>query len=458
VLVNKMDLVKYDRNVFNSVVEEYKKFLVGINLKADFVPVSGMEGDTVAKLTDKMPWYKGNTVLEVLDTFQKEPHPVDKPFRMPVQDVYKFTKGQDKRRIIVGSVQTGSIDVGDEVVFYPSGKKSTVKSVETFGDNEPNPISAGWASAFTLDQQIYVSRGQIATKAGQKPPKITNTLRVNLFWMGKRPMIKDKDYLIKVGTAKEHVRLKEVIRVIDASELNSSQNKDRIEHHDVGECILHVKKAIAFDLAEQIAVTGRFVIVDDFEICGGGIIREALKDDQLWIRDYVMTRNYKWETGDIPRDDRAEKYSQKPTLILITGQKDVGKKILAKATEARLFTEGKIIYFLGIGNILYGIDADIKTAHDSADIKKEHLRRLAEVANVMLDAGIILIVTAIGLTQDDLELITAAVDIDSINVVWIGDEPSDISYDMLVQGNWELDDTVDSIKKMLQTKGVIFKP
>lgn len=458
VLVNKMDLVKYDRGVFEGVVEEYKKFLAGINLAADFVPVSGMEGDTVAKLTDKMPWYKGKTVLEVLDAFQKEPHPVDKPFRMPVQDVYKFTKGQDKRRIIAGTVQTGSIEAGDEVIFYPSGKKSTIKTVETFGDGKPNPVSAGWASAFTLDQQIYVSRGEIATKAGQELPKVTNTLRVNLFWMGKRPMIKDKDYLIKVGTAKEHVRLKEVTRVIDASELNSSQNKDRIEHHDVGECVLHVKKAIAFDLAEHIAVTGRFVIVDDFEICGGGIIRESLEDDQLQVRDYVMTRNYKWETGDIPRDDRAEKYSQKPTLILITGEKDVGKKTLARAIEARLFAEGKIIYFLGIGNILYGVDADIKTTHDSADIQKEHLRRLAEVANVMLDAGIILVVTAIGLTQDDLELITAAVDIDSVNVVWIGDKPSDISYDMLVLGNWKLDETVDSVKKMLQTKGIIFKP
>ncbi len=456
VLVNKMDLVKYDQKVFDSVVAEYKEFLAGINLEAGFVPVSGMEGDTVAALAGNMPWYKGRTVLDVLDDFYKEPHPVDKPFRMPVQDVYKFTKGNDKRRIIAGTVDTGSIEVGDEVVFYPSGKKSKVESIESLEGCKPNPVSAGWAVSFTLDKQIYISRGQIATKAGQEMPEVTSTLRVNLFWMGKHPMVKDKDYLIKIGTAKETVRLKEVIRVIDASELNSAQNKDCIEHHDVGECILHVRKAVAFDLAEKIASTGRFVIVDDFEICGGGIIRAAVKDDHRWVQDYVMTRNYKWETGDISRDDRSEKYNQKPTLVLITGRKDVGKKTLAKAVESRLFEEGKVVYFLGIGNILYGVDADIK-AGDDKNNSQEHLRRMAEVANVMLDAGVILVVTAIGITQDDLELIKATVDVDSVNVVWLGEKPSDVSHDILVQGNWELDETVDSIKGLLQTKGIIFK-
>ncbi len=457
VLVNKMDLVKYDQNVFDSVVAEYKEFLAGIDLEADFVPVSGMEGDTVASLAGNMPWYNGRTVLDVLDVFYKEPHPVDKPFRMPVQDVYKFTKGNDKRRIIAGTVDTGSIEVGDEVVFYPSGKKSKVESIEALEGCKSNPVSAGWAASFILDKQIYISRGQIATKAGQETPGVTSTLRVNLFWMGKRPMVKDKDYLIKIGTAKETVRLREVIRVIDASELNSAQSKDCIEHHDVGECILHVRKAIAFDLAEKIASTGRFVIVDDFEICGGGIIRAAVKDDQSWVQEYVMTRNYKWETGDISRDDRSEKYNQKPTLVLITGRKDVGKKTLAKALESRLFEEGKVVYFLGIGNILYGIDADIK-AGDRNNNSQEHLRRMAEVANVMLDAGVIFVVTAIGITQDDLELIKAAVDVDSVNVVWLGEKPSDVSHDILVQGDWKLDETVDSIKGLLQRKGIIFKP
>ena len=177
----------------------------------------------------------------------------------------------------------------------------------------------------------------------------------------------------------------------------------------------------------------------------------------MWVRDYVMKRNYQWQTSTISRDDRAERYNQKPTMVIVTGQKDVGKKTVAKAIEAKLFTDGKIVYFMGIGNILYGVDADIKTEGNIGD-RPEHIRRLAEVANVMLDAGIILVVTAIGLTQEELEIITAAVDTDSIEVVWIGPNPTDISYDLKIEKLENLDETVEEIKLLLQNKGIIFKP
>jgi bifunctional enzyme CysN/CysC len=128
VLVNKMDLVDYKQEVFDAIVAEYTEFLDGIDVKAkSFIPVSGMEGDAVAALTDKMPWYSGQTTLQSLDNFKKEAPPVNMPFRMPVQDVYKFTKAGDQRRIIAGTVDTGSVTGGDEVIFYPSGKRSTVR-------------------------------------------------------------------------------------------------------------------------------------------------------------------------------------------------------------------------------------------------------------------------------------------------------------------------------------------
>jgi len=457
VLVSKMDLVDYSQKAFNTVVEEYTKFLSKVNLNGDFVPVSATVGDNITCISEKMSWYKGQTVLETLDGFLKEPEPIDRPFRMPVQDVYKFTKAGDNRRIVVGTIESGQIEVGDEIVYYPSGKHSKIKSIEGFNCSAITKAAAGQAAAFTLDKQIYISRGQIAARQGQKHPEVTSTIRVNLFWMGKKPMVKNKDYLIKVGTAKQPVELKEVINVIDASDLSSTDSKELVEYHDVAECILNVRKAIAFDIAEQIAATGRFVIVDDYEICGGGIIREAMRDKQLWLRDYVMTRNYKWQTSAISREDRAEKYNQKATLILVTGQKDVGKKNVAKAIEARLFADGKIVYFLGIGNILYGVDADIKTPGTDGN-RPEHLRRLGEVANVMLDAGIILIVTAIGLTQDDLDIIRASVDTDSINVVWVGDKLTDISYDLAVPQVEDMEKIVEDVKVMLQDTGVIFKP
>ena len=457
VLVNKMDLVDYSKVTYESVISEYKIFLAQAELTASFIPVSGMAGDNIATLSEKMPWYNGKTVLDALDGFEREALPTDKPFRMPVQDVYKFTKAGDKRRTVAGTVDTGTVSVGDELIFYPSGQKSTIRSIEGFNLQNKETVSAGLATAFTLNEQIYITRGQMAAKTNEKHPLVTSRLKVNIFWMGKEPMVKSKRYLIKIGTAKEEVQLEEVISVIDGADLSSVEKKDKIERHDVAECILHVRKGIAFDLTEDIAATGRFVIVDNFEIRGGGIIRQGLDDKQEWVRDYVMQRNYKRETSDISHEERTEKYNQKPTLILVTGQKNVGKKTIAKAVEARLFEEGKIVYFFGIGNILYGVGADIKK-QGTTENRQEHLRRLAEVSNIMLDAGIIVVVAAIGLTQTDLEIIRATVDTDSTEVIWVGGNVTDITYDMVIDDGWNLDETVESIKQMLQNKGIIFKP
>jgi len=457
VFVNKMDLVKYDQAVFDAIVAEYKKFLSDINLSGEFIPVSGMAGDNIATASNRMSWHKGSTVLEALDIFVKDPPAIDNPFRMPVQDVYKFTKWKDNRRVVAGTVATGQIKVGDKIIFYPSGKTSSVKSIEGFNHSEHTTASAGKATAFTLSKQLYIKRGEMATKACQPRPKVTCRFRANIFWMGKNPLIKGKKYLIKIGTAKEAIKLEEIIGIINGADLSSETSKQCVERHDVAECVFTSQQALAFDLTEENAATSRFVIVDDYEICGGGIIRKALEDKHLWLRDYVMRRNYKWETGIISREDRAERYNQKAALILITGEKDVGKKSIARAIEAKLFAEGKIVYFLGIGNILYGVDADIKTPGVN-DNKPEHLRRLAEVANIMLDAGIILVVTAIGLTQEDLNIIQTDLNNDDVNVIWVGQNPTDINYDVKASGVETIDEDIDSIKKMLQNKGVIFKP
>ncbi|MDH4202009.1 MAG: GTP-binding protein [Phycisphaerae bacterium] len=459
VLVNKMDLVNYDQQVFDSIVREYTAFLDGIGLTAKaFLPVSGMQGDTIAALSDKMPWYTGQTVLESLDSFQKEALPVDKPFRMPVQDVYKFTKAGDKRRLVAGTVDTGTVSVGDEVVFYPSGKRSIVKSLERFNAPSPKEFSAGNAASFTLQQQIYIARGQMAARADQPAPQVSKRLRVNLFWMGKKPMEKGKDYILKVGTVKEPVRIEEITSVMDASDLSSARQKDSIDYHDVAECILCCQHAVAFDAIDDISATGRFVIVDEYEIRGGGIIREALADDQQQMRQQVMQRNLKWTGSSIGREQRWERYNQKAALILITGKRNTGKKTLARAIEQQLFADGKTVYFMGIANVLYGVDADIKKPGPDQTHRPEHLRRLAEVSNILLDAGVILVVTAIGLTKKELEIIQNVVDSDLIEPIWLGEEPTDIDFAMKIPDLADLDETLGSIKTLLQNKGIIFKP
>lgn len=457
VLVNKMDLVGYDQRHFEGIVREYSDFLEKIGVHpAAFIPAAGREGDNIAQRSAAMPWYQGPTVLEALDRFASERPDYDKPFRMPVQDVYKFTAQGDDRRIVAGTIETGVLRVGDEVVFYPSGKKSRVKTIEAFNKPVQTQAVAGQAAGFTLAEQLYVARGELAAIAGQPKPEVTTRLRVSLFWLGKQPLTARKDYLLKLGTARVPCRLEVVHRVVDASNLDTSETKDRIDRHDVAECTLKLSRAVAFDAADLVAATSRFVLVDDYEIRGGGIVREALPDRQSEIREKVMLRNFKWEPSIIPPERRAEKYSQKAALLLITGARDVSRKALAKDLEARLFEDGRVVYYLGMANVVYGVDADIERG---AANRVEHLRRLGEVANILLDAGALLIVTAHELTQEDLEIVKTAVDADRLEVIWVGDHVStDVSYDLIL-GDQEAEvDGVDKVKRLLQDSGMLFRP
>jgi len=458
VLVNKMDLKEYSREVFESIAAEYTAFLKNIDIvPACFIPVSGMQGDNIAALSpDTMPWYSGKTVLDMLDAFTKEAPPVDKPFRMPVQDVYKFTRFGDNRRVVAGTIDTGSLTVGDEVVFYPSGKKSRVKTVERFNAPVQTRAVCGEAAGFTLEEQIYVTRGELATKAAEAKPLVSSRIRANLFWLGRDPLVQKKDYIFKLGTARVTARLEEVRRVIDASDLHAA-SKHQVERHDVAECVFKLNRAIAFDPTAEIGATGRFVIVDNYEIRGGGIIAEAMDDRQTWLRETVMLRNYKWEKSIISPEQRAEKYNQKSTLLVLTGEKQLDRKSIAKQLEDRLFEDGKVVYFLGIGNVLYGIDADIKGRDGSQH--REHMRRLSEVANILLDAGIILLLTAAELTQEDLEIMKTTVSPEKIETVWIGENvTTDITYDLQLLPHENLDESVDILKAYLQDKGIIFRP
>lgn len=459
VLVNKMDLVDYSEEVFNNIVEEYSQFLEKIEIEpTSFIPISGFYGDNVASnASDNMPWYTGKNVLEQLDDFKNAKVSEDKPFRMPIQGVYKFTNQGDSRRIIAGTIDTGKISVGDEIVFYPSGKKTKVKSLEIFNAEEPESLSAGYTCGFTMTDQIYVNRGEIATKAGELKPQSTTKVKANLFWLGKEPLTINKRYFLKLGTAKVGVTLDKIVRVLDASNLNND-TKDQVERHEVAEVILELDRAIAFDLAKDITTTSRFVIIDNYEIAGGGIIDEALEDQQSWIRDKVQLRNIKWEKSEIPWERRAERYSQKPSLVLITGPKDVNKKILAKALEKKLFEEGKHVYYLGISNVLYGVDADIKK-ENSQENREEQLRRLGEVVNLMLDSGIIVIVTATNINQDELELIQTTLESKKIETIWLGaNVTTDLRYNMHIESVNEPNNVVNIIKTKLQSEKIIFTP
>jgi len=341
-------------------------------------------------------------------------------------------------------------------VFYPSGKHSRIKSVEGFNSASVQTVGAGMAVGFTLEEQIYVTRGEIATRAAEPQPAVTTRIRANVFWLGRQPLVGGRDYVLKLGTARSTVRVEKIHRVIDASNLDTDDTRTAVERHDVAEVTFKLSRALAFDTHDELAETSRFVIVDDYEIRGGGIVQQALPDQQEQAREKVVLRNTKWEASTITEEQRATKYNQKAALVLITGAKDADRKSLGKHVEAELFADGKVVYFLGIGSVLYGVDADID--HTTAN-REEHLRRLAEVANILLDAGMILVVTAQELTQEELGLIGTSVGPDRIDVVWVGDHlTTDITIDVHVGDGVSPEEAVQLVNRRLEERGVIFRP
>ena len=453
VLVNKMDLVGFAQEKFDVIVSGFTAFLreAGV-VPMQFIPVCGMRGDNIAQSSSQMKWYSGPTVAGVLERFRQEKPPTEKSFRLWVQGVYKFTNDGDTRRIIAGTVESGSISVGERIVFYPSGKKSTVKTLESFPPAALSTASAGEAIGLTLSEQIYVSRGELAIKVGETRPHVTSRLRSSIFWLGKEPMRPEKEYLLKIGTARVPCTIGKIRRVQDASTLATSEPK-QLDRYTIADCDLELDRAMAFDITEDVLTTGRFVIVDQFEICGGGTIRQPLEDRQSLAREKVLLRDYKWEMSTIPAEERAARFHQKPAMVIITGEKDSGKKPLARALEAELVTRGFFAYFLGIGNILYGVDADIK---GKSNDRQEHIRRLAEVAHLMLDAGFILIVTAIELLTEELEIIQTTVAPDQIVTIWRGKAGSEtLSADVIMADTKDIQTAVNDLKVLLEEKGIL---
>lgn len=459
VVVNKMDLVGYKEEVFNSIVSEYGLYLTGLGIQPMYyIPVSGREGDGVVKSSPKLAWYTGPTVLDALDLFEKEKPLSDLPLRIPVQDVYKFSNYGDNRRIIAGSIASGQIKVGDELVFYPSGKRTKVKTLESFNTPKINSRKTGQSVGFTMMEQIYVNRGQITTRVNDSPPFVSSRLRASIFWLGKQPLTLGKDYIFKLGTSHEKVQVEAIHKVIDASDYKSQNHHTEIGHHDVAEVTFKLAHPIAFDTSEVFPETSRFVLVDDYEIRGGGIVLEALPDEDEQIREDVYTRNLKWIPSSVTMAQRAEMYNQRGSIVVITGTKNAGRKTLARKLEQQLFNDGKYVYYLGIGSLLYGVNADLKR-HDAPGGWREHIRRFAEVSHLFLDAGILLIVTAIELTQDDLDILETVIEKDMVHVVWMGEKlTTNIEYDIHLKNRESIDEGVVLIKHLLQKRGILFTP
>ncbi len=416
VAVNKMDQAGYAADAFETVADACRDFFAGLRVEVlAFVPVAARDGDMVVSRGDRLGWYTGPTLLEALDRLETRRIRRGQSFRLPVQDVYRFTSGGDDRRIIVGRVAAGTIACGDAVVFYPSGKKSRIKTLEPLGGGDTG-VSAGDLLGVTLTDEMYIRRGEVMTRAGEEGPRIASRLRVNLFWLGERPLQCGGRYLFKMATSRAEAVVAEIGRVIDAAGLEQAHTRDQVPAGHAAEVVLALDRAVACE--PDAGELGRCVLVDGFQISGGGIVIETMADLLSMPRQEVFDRNYRWITSRISREARTLRYGHAPRLIVVTGPAGDARKAYARDLEQRFFAEGNLVYYLGIGNVIHGVGADVERRRGD---REEYIRRMAEIAHLMLDAGMILIVTAIELTEDELAVITTHVDPDQIEVVRISD-------------------------------------
>lgn len=454
VLVNKMDLIDYDKAAYDELCDEYRSFLERVNITpVSFIPVSGISGDNIAETGDNTPWYTGSTVLEQIDQFEKKDERIGLPFRLPLQDVYRFTEQGDDRRIFAGTVTSGSLSEGEEVTFLPSGKKSRVKSVEAFNADKTTSVSAEESIGLTLETQIYVKPGELIVKSDDKPPCVGNRFRANLFWMGRNPMLKGKRYKLKIGSARTTVELVEVLNTIDASELTSVKNKQQVDRHDVTECVLETIRPVAFDLVGELPFTGRVVIVDDYEIAGAGIILEQVDAEQSILQEHVNKRELSWGSSDISAAERMVAYGHGAKFVVVTGESTTLVNETADRLEKTLFDRKFNAYCLHLGNVAGGLDADIINEEGLTD---EHVRRLGELARILTDSGQIFITSAANLDDYDIETLRVLNSPNEIIVVTVGGSQfAKIIPDCELDSEDDVDARADTVVALLKDRRVI---
>jgi len=407
VCVNKMDLVDRSEPHFNAIEKEFRAFLaeIGAASPTHFIPISAMNGENLANRSDKMPWYKGPTFLESFDGLVKAPSKENRALRMPVQAVYKFASQGDDRRIVAGRIESGKVKVGDKVTFLPSNKTSTVRSIESFNAGSRTEIGAGWSTGFTLSEEIYITRGELMSHEATAP-LVSTRFRANMIWLGKKPFSQGRDYKLKIHTQSQPVRIYKINKVIDASQAGSVLAKDHVGRHDVADIVLETRQPIAFDAIADGESTGRFVIVDGYDIAGGGIIIGAEKDDKEDLRAEARVRDFNWIRGGVNREVRAKRFGHRPALIMFLGNSGVGKHRYARALENSLFERSMSAYMLDGTNVLLGLDADLVWLEST---QQELVRRFAEVAHILLDAGTIVVSTTNAIGLGDVAAVQALI-------------------------------------------------
>ncbi|MDG2244126.1 MAG: adenylyl-sulfate kinase [Rhodospirillaceae bacterium] len=377
VAINKMDLVDYAENRFKTVEAEMQAYLQEVGLTAQaMIPVVAMHGDNLAKRSENMPWYAGPTVSDELDTFPRPTATVERPFRLPVQDVYR----QNGRRLIVGRVESGQLQIGTEVSVWPTRRSAKVVSIERWASPDTaTEIQAGQSVAITLDDELFIERGHVLTLPAAGP-RSSNALSVKLFWLSSDRLRHGESLTLKLATAEYEVVVDSIDTVIDVEDLSRHRGHE-VQQNGVAEITLRSRSDITYDLFHDIPALGRAVLLDGYNLVGGCIIQGGGDIE-------TASRNLTAVPQSVTTDERETANGYPGAVLWMSGLSGAGKSTLAMALQRELFNRKINVYTLDGDNVRNRLNRDLGFSEEE---REENIRRVAEVAKLFADSGTIVI-------------------------------------------------------------------
>ncbi len=377
--VNKMDLVGFDEAVFDRIADEYRALAAQLGIAhVDCIPVSALRGDNMVERSRNTPWYGGPALLELLETVPLARAADDAALRMPVQWVCR--PNQDFRGF-AGTIAAGTVKPGDGIVVLPSGRRSQVAAIVT-ADGELPEASAGQAVTLTLCDEIDVSRGDVIASAAN-PPEVADQFAAHLLWMGDARLLPGRPYLLQIGSRTVGASVTEIKHKVDVNTQDQLAAK-HLDLNEVGYCNLHLDQPVPFAAYAENRALGAFILID----------RQSNATVAAGTLDFALRRagNIHWQHLDVDKAARAAVKHQTPRCLWFTGLSGAGKSTIANLVEKKLLAQGRHTYLLDGDNVRHGLNKDLGfTAED----RVENIRRVAEVARLMTDAGLIVLVSFI---------------------------------------------------------------
>ncbi len=383
--VNKMDLVGYEEDAFRKIEEEYRAFASSLDFASiACIPISALEGDNITKRSPHTDWYNGPALMPYLETADVRADHGDKPFRLPVQWV---NRPNLDFRGFSGTVASGSIRPGDDIVVLPSAKRSRVARIVTM-DGDLAEARPDMAVTLTLEDEIDISRGDVIC-AGNAPAEQTDQFAAHLLWMAEDCLLPGRQYLLKTANRTVPATITALKHKINVNTLAKESGKT-LELNEVGVCNLNLAQPVAFDPYKDNRRTGSFILIDrrSNATIGAGLIDFSLRRAQ----------NVHWQDLDVDKAARAVAKNQRPCVLWFTGLSGSGKSTVANLVEKRLHDMGRHTYTLDGDNVRHGLNKDL--GFTDAD-RVENIRRVGETARLMTDAGLITLVSFISPFQSE---------------------------------------------------------